>query len=62
MGMKNHELVPGPLIASIAGLKHGGVHKILQELAKHKLVAYERAGKRGEYNFNEYPHDITLLN
>ena len=32
MGMKNHELVPGSLIASIASLRHGGVHKILKEL------------------------------
>lgn len=24
MGMKNHELVPGPMAASIANLQHGG--------------------------------------
>ena len=36
MGMKNHELVPGSLIASIASLRHGGVHKILKELSKHR--------------------------
>ena len=29
MGMKNHELVPGSLIASIASIRGGGVHKIL---------------------------------
>jgi RIO-like serine/threonine protein kinase len=48
MGMKNHELVPGALVASIAGLKHGGCHKVLTELVKHKLVSFERSGKRGE--------------
>lgn len=43
--MKNHEIVPAALIASIAGLKHGGCHKVLRELSKHKLVAYESGGK-----------------
>ncbi|CAI9583088.1 unnamed protein product [Staurois parvus] len=42
MGMKNHEIVPASLIASIASLKHGGCNKILRELVKHKLVSYER--------------------
>ncbi|XP_056393532.1 serine/threonine-protein kinase RIO2 [Hyla sarda] len=42
MGMRNHEIVPASLIASIASLKHGGCNKILRELVKHKLVAYER--------------------
>lgn len=45
MGMKNHELVPGILAASIANLKSGGVHKLLRELCKHKLLAYERGRK-----------------
>ncbi|XP_041436907.1 RIO kinase 2 L homeolog isoform X1 [Xenopus laevis] len=42
MGMKNHEIVPASLIASIASLKHGGCNKILRELVKHKLIAYDR--------------------
>lgn len=45
MGMKNHELVPAPLAASIANLKSGGVHKLLRELCKHKLLSYERGRK-----------------
>ena len=45
--MKNHELVPPSLIASIADLKHGGCHKVLRELSRHKLVSYEKNG-RGE--------------
>lgn len=28
MGMKNHEIVPTPLIESIAGLKRGGTFKV----------------------------------
>ena len=29
MGMKNHEIVPTPLIESISGLKRGGVFKLV---------------------------------
>lgn len=42
MGMKNHEIVPVSLIASIASLRHGGCNKVLRELVRHKLLAYER--------------------
>jgi hypothetical protein len=45
MGMKNHELVPGPLAASLANLQHGGVHKLLRDLCKHGLLSYERGRK-----------------
>ncbi|XP_074651869.1 serine/threonine-protein kinase RIO2-like [Tubulanus polymorphus] len=62
MGMKNHELVPGPLLAAIAGLKHGGCHKILKELTKHKLVAYERAGRRADgYRLTNAGYDYLAL-
>ena len=30
MGMRNHEIVPLELIVSIAGLKHGGAHKVCE--------------------------------
>ena len=46
MGMKNHEIVPIPLVASIAHLHGGGSHKVLRELTKHRLVAYEHSGKK----------------
>ncbi|XP_052796850.1 serine/threonine-protein kinase RIO2-like isoform X2 [Mya arenaria] len=46
MGMKNHEIVPAPLIASIAHLHSGGCHKVLKELSKHRLVCYEHGGKK----------------
>ncbi|EDS38770.1 serine/threonine-protein kinase RIO2 [Culex quinquefasciatus] len=52
MGMKNHELVPGALVAAIASLKAGGVHKLLRELCKHKLLTYER-GKRCRFRTTE---------
>ena len=28
MGMKNHEIVPTPLIESVSGLKRGGAYKV----------------------------------
>lgn len=40
--MKNHELVPSALVASIANLRHGGAHKVMKELCKHRLLSYER--------------------
>ena len=42
MGMKNHDCVPVPLIVSLSNLRHGGVHKILSDLLRGKLVAHER--------------------
>ena len=42
MGMRNHELVNGKLVAMIAQLGGGGAHKILMRLSKERLVAYER--------------------
>ena len=41
-GMKNHELVPVELIAKLAGLRHGGIHKVCSTLLKFKLVAHDR--------------------
>lgn len=43
MGMKNHDLVPVELIASIAKLRHGGTHKILSTLLTFKLIAHDRS-------------------
>ncbi len=34
MGMKNHELVPAALVAAIAHVRSGGVHRTLRELDK----------------------------
>ncbi|ALC47763.1 CG11859 [Drosophila busckii] len=61
MGMKNHELVPGPLAAAIANLKTGGVHKLLKELCKHKLVTYERGKKYDGYRLTNTGYDYLAL-
>ena len=38
--MRNHELVPVELIGNIAHLKHGGLHKVLSTLLRHKVGAF----------------------
>lgn len=45
MGMRNHDVVPAALAASIAALSHGGCHKVLRNLTQHKLLSYEHASK-----------------
>ncbi|XP_065354500.1 uncharacterized protein RIOK2 [Calliphora vicina] len=61
MGMKNHELVPGALVASIANIKSGGVHKLLKELCKHKLLTYERGKKFDGYRLTNTGYDYLAL-
>ncbi|NXU47078.1 RIOK2 kinase, partial [Turnix velox] len=61
MGMKNHEIVPASLIASIASLKHGGCNKVLRELAKHKLLAYERTKSVQGYRLTNAGYDYLAL-
>lgn len=57
-GMKNHELVPTELIASIAGLKHGGAHKCISVLLRNKLVKHDRKKCVPEILF---PSNLSLL-
>jgi RIO kinase 2 len=61
MGMKNHELVPGPLAASLANLQHGGVHKLLRDLCKHGLLSYERGRKYDGYRLTNMGYDYLAL-
>uniref|UniRef100_A0A0B8RW90 Serine/threonine-protein kinase RIO2 n=1 Tax=Philothamnus irregularis TaxID=1899461 RepID=A0A0B8RW90_9SAUR len=61
MGMKNHEIVPPSLIASIASLKHGGCNKILKELTKHRLIAYERTKTVQGYRLTNGGYDYLAL-
>jgi len=61
MGMKNHELVPGSLIASIASIRGGGVHKILKELSKNRLVSYERGNRYDGYRLTNQGYDYLAI-
>jgi len=60
MGMKNHEIVPNPLIASIAALRNGGCHKVIRELVRHKLVAFEHTKQHG-YRLTNLGYDYLAL-
>lgn len=61
MGMKNHELVPGPMVAAIANLRHGGVHKLMRELCKHRLLSYERGKNHDGYRLTNTGYDYLAL-
>ncbi|XP_049871650.1 serine/threonine-protein kinase RIO2 [Pectinophora gossypiella] len=61
MGMKNHELVPASLVASIANLRHGGVHKLMKELCKHRLLSYERGKQYDGYRLTNSGYDYLAL-
>ncbi|XP_005382276.1 PREDICTED: serine/threonine-protein kinase RIO2 isoform X2 [Chinchilla lanigera] len=61
MGMKNHEIVPCSLIASIASLKHGGCNKILRELVKHRLLAWEHTKTVQGYRLTNAGYDYLAL-
>lgn len=56
---KNHELCPGSMVAVVANLKSGGVHKLLKELCKQKLVTYERGAKCKLQDFTSSTNDIV---
>ncbi|XP_003402906.1 serine/threonine-protein kinase RIO2 isoform X2 [Bombus terrestris] len=61
MGMKNHELVPASLAAQIANLRYGGVHKLLKELCKHRLLSYERGKQYDGYRLTNAGYDYLAL-
>lgn len=60
LGMRNHSMVPVPLIVSIAKLRHGGSSKILSTLLRHKLVAHEAKEYNG-YRLSYLGYDILAL-
>lgn len=62
MGSKNHELVPGSLVASIASLKCGGTSKILHQLTRKKLLAFERGKRFDGYRLTYLGYDYLALN
>nr|CAG4641612.1 EOG090X04DJ [Eurycercus lamellatus] len=61
MGMKNHELVNGKLVATIAQLGSGGAHKVLMRLSKERLVAYERGKHYDGYRLTNLGYDFLAL-
>lgn len=60
VGMKNHELVPLPLIGKIANLRKIGVQLVLGNLLKHKLLAHDRKVYDG-YKLTYLGYDFLAL-
>ncbi len=60
MGQKNHDVVPTPLIARIAGLKRGGAAKAITLLHKNKLI-YHDAKKYDGYRLTYTGYDYLAL-
>jgi len=61
MGMKNHEIVPNDIIASISNLKHGGVHKLIKDLVRWRLLAFERKGMVSGHRLTVMGYDYLAL-
>ena len=60
-GMQDHYLVPLPLVHSLAGLRHGGSHKIVSTLLRDKLLSHERKGGTDGYRLTNAGYDILAL-
>jgi RIO-like serine/threonine protein kinase len=60
MGMRNHEIVPVSLIESIAKLKRGNTHKVIQNLLKHKLIQHTSLIYDG-YSLNFIGYDFLAI-
>lgn len=61
MGMKNHEIVPNDIICSISNLKHGGVHKLIKDLIRWRLLATERKGIVSGFRLTVMGYDYLAL-
>ncbi|THH06810.1 hypothetical protein EW145_g3832 [Phellinidium pouzarii] len=61
MGSKNHEVVPSVLISRIAGLRSGGVNKILGSLAKRNLISKVQNTKYDGYRLTYGGYDFLAM-
>ncbi|KAH7727554.1 RIO-2 kinase [Aphelenchoides avenae] len=61
MGMKNHEMVPLPLISSIAGIHRGATARALSDLAKQRLTSYERGKRYDGFRLTNLGYDFLAL-
>lgn len=60
-GMQQHSLVPAPLIASLASLRHGGTGKILSSLLRDKLLSHDKSCGYDGYRLTNAGYDILAL-
>ncbi|KAL5640965.1 hypothetical protein ACGC1H_001442 [Rhizoctonia solani] len=61
MGSKNHEVVPSSLVAQIAGLRNGGINKLLGQLAQRNLIARVQNTKYDGYRLTYGGYDFLAL-
>jgi len=63
MCMKNHETVPVDLLASVANFKYGGTYKVVKDLSRHRLLAYERSNSSAHvgYRLTNKGYDYLAL-
>ncbi|CUA73899.1 RIO kinase 2 [Rhizoctonia solani] len=61
MGSKNHEVVPSSLVAQIAGLRNGGINKLLGQLAQRNLIARVQNTKYDGYRLTYGGYDYLAL-
>uniref|UniRef100_A0A0K0EYT3 Serine/threonine-protein kinase RIO2 n=1 Tax=Strongyloides venezuelensis TaxID=75913 RepID=A0A0K0EYT3_STRVS len=61
MGLKNHEFVPLPLIATVAGIHRGATSRTLMELCKYQLVSYESGKSFDGYRLTNLGYDFLAL-
>uniref|UniRef100_A0A183BIW9 Serine/threonine-protein kinase RIO2 n=1 Tax=Globodera pallida TaxID=36090 RepID=A0A183BIW9_GLOPA len=61
MGMKNHELVPLPLISSISAIHRGATARTLNDLTRIASVVYERGKKYDGYRLTTLGYDFLAL-
>ena len=60
-GMRNHGIVPGPLVATLANLRHGGSGKIISSLLRDKLLSHEtKKGGYDGYRITNAGYDIFI--
>lgn len=61
-GMRNYALVPGPLVATLSNLRHGGSGKIISSLLRDKLISHEtKKGGHDGYRLTNAGYDVLAL-
>jgi RIO kinase 2 len=60
-GMKDRELVPAPLINTIANLRHGGTNKIISSLLRDKLLSHDQSCGYDGYRLTNSGYDVLAL-
>lgn len=59
--MQTHYLVPSTLIASVASLRHGGIHKCLSTLLRDNLISHDQSCGYDGYRLTNSGYDILAL-